>query len=162
MERKTIDIVQELLAAEQASIALRLAESTVFVSPVSAPDSAALGRIADEINEHSAWLADLLTRAGRSPGPRFSDLSTADLHFQEISFALPRLIADLTRLAQLCERAATGVATDQTVAPVVARMTQRHRKHLETLEALSGSAADESSPPAAGNAAPTPSDAPTA
>lgn len=153
MERKTIDIVQELLAAEQASIALRLAESTLFVAPPSAPDSAALGRIADEINEHSAWLADLLTAADRSPGPRISDLSTADLHFQEISFALPRLTADLTRLAQLCERAATGVATDQTVAPVVARMTDRHRKHLETLQALSG--------PVAGDTAPTPSSAST-
>lgn len=137
MDRKTIDIVQELLAAEQASIALRLAESTLFVAPPSAAEASALGRIAGEMNEHSAWLADLLTAAGQSPGPRVSDLSTADLHFQEISFALPRLTADLTRLAHLCERAATEVATDQTVAPVVARMTERHRKHVETLEALS-------------------------
>ena len=137
MDRKTIDIVQELLAAEQASIALRLAESTLFVAPPSAAEASALGRIAGEINEHSAWLVDVLARAGRSPGPRISNLSTADLHFQEISFALPRLTADLTRLAQLCERAATGVATDQAVAPVVARMTDRHRKHLATLETLS-------------------------
>ncbi|MCH9058745.1 MAG: hypothetical protein IIB55_08975, partial [Planctomycetes bacterium] len=143
MDRKTIDIVQELLAAEQASIALRLAESTLFVAPPSAAEASALGRIAGEINEHSAWLVDVLARAGRSPGPRISDLSTADLHFQEISFALPRLTADLTRLAHLCERAATEVATDQTVAPVVARMTERHRKHVEKSAALSGTAASD-------------------
>ena len=137
MDRKTIDIVQELLAAEQASIALRLAESTLFVAPPSAAEASALGRIAGEINEHSAWLVDVLARAGRSPGPRIRNLSTADLHFQEISFALPRLTADLTRLAHLCERAATEVASDQAVTAVVARMTERHRKHVETLEALS-------------------------
>ena len=152
MDRKTIDIVQELLAAEQASVVLRLAESTVFVSPLSAPQALAVRRIASEINEHSAWLVDLLTHAGQSPGPRIGDLSSADLHFQEVSYALPRVTADVEHLTRLCERAAQR-STDPTLAPVVARMTQRHRKHLETLQALSG--------PVAGDSTPTPSGAPT-
>jgi hypothetical protein len=159
MDRKTIDVVQELLAAEQASIVLRLAESTVFISPLSTRQASAIRRIAADITEHSASLVDLLTSAGRSPGPRIAYLNTADLHFQEISAALPRVAADLTHLTHLCERAAQRT-TDPAVAAVIARMTDRHRKHLETLRGFDAPATEAPQPVLADHAEPSPSDAP--
>lgn len=135
MDQRTVEIINELLAAEQASTVRRVVESTAFVSPLSARQASAVRNIAGEMADHGAWLVDLLSRAGRSPGPRFGNVRSADLHFLDISHALPRIIADFQRLANMCDRGARLVQ-DSDASSVIAKMAERHRTHAETLRKL--------------------------
>ena len=145
MDPSIIDILQELLAAEQSCLVSRLIESDVFVSPLSAEGDVEMRRIAREIEEHSAWLVELLGKLRVAPGPRINDAHSADLHFQELTRALPRVKRDMESIIRLYAVAAPRVVAAPEAAEVVARITERHRAHLEILTRLCGEAVEAAS-----------------
>ncbi len=142
---ETTRVLRGLLAAEQRGLALRVVESAPFVSGLSVRDAEIARRIARERWEHAAWLTQLLLDLGSPPGPRALDVRTADLHFLELRFVLPRLIADEEAVIRLYEQAASNLAGDRGAAELASRILARHRTHLELLKSLANGAASTKS-----------------
>ncbi len=137
INKRAIDILRELLAAEDGSFASRLIESTLFVGADEADEDVLVRRIAREVSEHRSWLVDLLSAYGGMPGPRRGELRSADLHFLDVSRALPRLVANLEEVVRKYDAAAALLpATAPGAVATVARIGQRHRANLEALQKL--------------------------
>lgn len=131
-----IAVLNELLAAEQQNIAPRLFESTLFVSrlDVEAYDMACA--MAQACREHCAALTELILDLGGQPAPRPADTSTADLHFLELHYVLPRLIADQQALERKYAFAAPRVAAEPRAAVLIGRILERHRRDLAQIQSL--------------------------
>ncbi len=132
MERM-VDILNELLGLEQRSLAPRLTESTAFVDSASAGDLANVKRIAHASKEHSGWLANMIISLGGVPGFRFGDLSTADMHYLDLRYTLPRFIVDRESLIKKYELAARRIDDEPRVSALIQRILQRHRQELTLL-----------------------------
>jgi hypothetical protein len=137
-EQAIVDILNEVLALEQCSLATRLMESTVFVSRPSVDDWNTVRRMARASEEHGAWLADAILQLGGVPGPRVSDVTSADLHFQELHHVLPRLIADREALVHKLMLAAQRVSAEPRAAEPVQRILRRHQEELASLQPSGG------------------------
>ena len=133
-----VAILNELLACEQGALAPRLFESTVFVSKLSIKDWRIAKDIAAATRENCATLADLTLRFGGTPGHRIQHVSTADLHFQELRHALPRLIADHESLMRKYRKAVEHLGSRPEAAGAVSRILQQHQQELEELQSIHG------------------------
>ena len=120
--RMILDVLNELLVLEQASLARRFLESTVFVSHMTVEALTTVESMAQADEEHSARLTDAIIRLGGVPGLRFADPRTSDLHYMEINHALPRLVAD---------REAVAAQLSQTTDPMLA---EERRRSLAALD----------------------------
>jgi hypothetical protein len=132
-EFSATDILNELLAAEQCSLALRLVESTVFVSRTSVADRFLLQRLAQSARQHCERLSGLILDLGGVPWPRKPDLATADLHYQELHHLVPRLEADLESLIGKYAAASRELGNDRRIGPTLAAILSAHRDNLQSL-----------------------------
>lgn len=133
-----VDVLNGLLAAEQRAITPRLFESTVFVSRASIRDERLASRLTEANASNGARLAGLIVERGGTPAPRQPDVMTADLHYLDLHFVLPRLIADHERLLALYRAASSKLASDRQAAELVARITADHERELSDLRTLAG------------------------
>lgn len=139
METQTIvAILNELLMTEQGSLAVRLTESTVFVSHSSVEDSRIVQQMVRAGEEHGAWLTHAILQLGGVPGPRNPDTMSADLHFQELRRLLPRLLADREALVRKYALAAQRFGRERQAGEVVGRILERHQEELTSLQRLGG------------------------
>ena len=139
MDRQTIvGILNELLTLEQRNLVTRLLESTVFVSRLSVEDLNTVRRMARAGEEHGAWLADAVLQLGGVPGPRGIDPTSADLHYQELHHVLPRIVADREVIIRKYTMAARRLDDEPQAAQLVARILERHRDELTSLQQLGG------------------------
>ncbi len=128
-----IDILNELLVAEQQGLAHRLRESTVYISELAVGDAGRVRKLATQSDEHAEWLTNLILESGGSPGPRRGDVRSADLHYQELRHVLPRLARDQAELIRKYALACERVAAEPRTATLVARILARHQAHLDAL-----------------------------
>ena len=137
MDAQTLtNILNELLAAEQCSLTQRLVESTVFVSELSVEEAAALEQMVKASEEHGAWLAGAIGEFGGVVGIPVHDPASADLHFQDLHRALPRLVADRESLLHKYTLASERVGSEPRAVQLVARIMERHREELSTRKRL--------------------------
>ncbi len=137
MDAQTLtNILNELLAAEQCSLTQRLVESTVFVSELSVDEATVLAQMAKASEEHGAWLAGAIGEFGGVPGLGVHDPASADLHFQDLHRALPRLVVDRESLIHKYTLASDRVGGEPRAVQLVARIMERHREELATLKRL--------------------------
>jgi len=129
-----VEVLNELLAAEQSAVCHRLLEATVFVSQLSMSEAQFVSRLAAECSQHTAWLADRVLQLGASPSMRRADVRTADLHFMDLHRAWPRLIENHRQLLDGCTLAAGQLASAAQSARLVGRIQARHVKQLEDLQ----------------------------
>jgi len=142
MDREAIlDILNELLGLEQESSPDRLTESTMFISRLAVEEAATVQEMVQASREHSAWLSDLIVKLEGIPGPRVVFTASADLHFQELSHVLPRLMREHQALIRKYEFAAGRVTAEPLASELVERILRRHRQSLEVLRSLNGQAA---------------------
>ena len=113
-EPMIIDVLNELLAAERSAPAHRLIESTVFVSRSAAEDIFVVRRMAEQSQQHAAWLTEVVLSLGGSPGLRIGDLSSAGLHFQELRSAMPYLLSESDELVRKYKAASARVLSEST------------------------------------------------
>ena len=132
-----VDILNELLVAEHQSLAPRLLESIVFVSRDTVKGVQPVRRMADQSKEHTEWLTGMILELGGEPGPRFGDPTSADLHYQNIRHALPRLIDGHGTLIRKYSLATPKVESEPRAGELVSRILARHREHTDTLKQLS-------------------------
>ena len=131
-----VDILNELLVAEHQSVARRLLESTMFVSRDTVSGARPVRQMAHQNQEHAEWLTGLILELGGEPGPRFGDPTSADLHYQDIRHALPRLIDGHETLMRKYSLAAPRVDSEPQAGELVSRILARHREHADTLKQL--------------------------
>jgi hypothetical protein len=137
MDRRAIvDILNELLAFEQRSLAVRLLESTVFVSQLCLDDLKIVRQMAQAGERHAARLVEAILARGGAAGPRMADAQSADLHFQELRRLRPRLIAEHQTLIRKYELATARVGAEAEMADLVSRILERHREELASLHQL--------------------------
>jgi hypothetical protein len=136
--RLIIDVLNELLTVEQRRLSIRLMEAKIFVSQLAIDDLRIVQRLADQSTEHCAWLVGAITKLGGVPGIRVADVTSADLHYQELRRVLPRMVSDHKALIEKYRIAAERVAADSEAAEVVGRILRRHQEDLEVLTEVSG------------------------
>lgn len=137
----TIDILNELLAVEGRCAITRVGESVVFVSAVGAADLRLVQQMARECRQHMAWLASLIVELGGAPRPTTADITTADLHFEDLPYALHRMYADMRDVVHKYQLAVKGVAGVADAAATIQRILRRHEEHDRALTYLTARAA---------------------
>jgi len=130
-----LSMLDELLALEQRQLAVRLGESAVFVARKSLDRRGVIPRLCEQADRNAELLVHTMGLLGGSPGPRVGDLSSAGLHFQELSCVLPALVDDLAALVKAYRVAAERVSIHPRAADVVGRILQGHQAELDTLSA---------------------------
>jgi len=134
---EVVAILNELLTLEQRSLALRLLESTVSVSSPSVPALVLVQRMAAATRDHGAALAKLILDLGGTPAPRRYLIATADLHFQDLQFVVPRLVANRGAIVRSYTFAAQSLSDEPRALALATRILQQHQQHLQALSELS-------------------------
>ncbi|MGB2984245.1 MAG: hypothetical protein WBE26_00030 [Phycisphaerae bacterium] len=128
-----VDILNELLALEQGSLASHLPEMTVFVSRLSVEGLNTVQRMARASEEHGALLAGAILQLNGVPGPRIADAQWADLHYQELHHVLPRLVVDREALIRKYTLAAAQADSEPRAAELISRILEHHQEELASL-----------------------------
>lgn len=139
-----IDVLNELLAAERSAPAHRLIESTVFVSRAAAEDIFVVRKMAEQSQQHAAWLTEVVLRLGGSPGLRIGDLSSAGLHFQELRSAMPYLLSESDELVRKYKAASARVLSESQAVDVVGKILSRNEENRLAIKARCTESAEAS------------------
>lgn len=131
---EAIAILNELLAMEQGQFALRLVESTPFISRAGVEQARLLRELEDKARRHAGMLSDAVIRLEGSPGMRFRDINSAHVHFQQIQVIWPELVDDVRRLVQAYRVGAEKLAGCPQAARVTGDILADHEHSLQQLE----------------------------
>ncbi len=134
-EPMIIDVLNELLAAERSAPALRLIESTVFVSRAAAEDIIVVRRMVEQSQQHAGRLTEVILQLGGSPGLRVGDVMTAGLHFLELRSAMPYLLTELEGLVRKYHAASARVSSESQAVDVVGEILARHEENRVAIKA---------------------------
>lgn len=135
-EQTQVDILNELLALEEECLPDRLVESTLFISRLAVEDAQTVQDMVAVSREHAAGLSELIDQLDGTPGPRIVFADSADLHYQELHFVLPRLLREHEALIRKYESAARQLPPDTSAFALVDRILRRHKDSLEKLRKL--------------------------
>lgn len=131
-----IDILNELLALESRHLLPRLRESTVFVSWASTDEQQELATMIDEQAEHRAWLVEAIDDLGGSPLPVLADIDSCDVHFLDVAYLLPRILANTEQVLASYEAAGAAVGDNPRAGSTLSSITERTQKHANRLRKL--------------------------
>ncbi len=140
-QAEVLDVLNELLTVEQRRLAIRLVESTLFVSEDAIAESRLLVRMVDQSGQHCGRLVDVMLQLGGVPGPRTGDLDTAHLHYQQLDHLWPHLVADHEKLVATYRRAAERVVCEPQAAEVVGGILAKYQADFDSLRDAQGVAA---------------------
>lgn len=127
-----IDVLNDLLAAEQASLIHRLGESRPFVDDASAADWTAVEQLIDDAHAHERDLATLIQQLGGSPSPSRHDTATGAIHYVSLRCLLPDVRATLQALIAAYD-AASGTGSPKADA-LVTRNSTLYRRRQTAIE----------------------------
>lgn len=135
--QSAIEILNELLMHESQSLLSRLGESTVFVSWACADEQQIVSSMIQEETQHRAWLVEAIRDLGGDPLPVRADIQSTNVHYLDLSFVLPRALKDRNRLLASYESAAAQIGSNPRAGSVIAKIAERHRKHIRELSTIS-------------------------
>ena len=133
---RTLD---RLSHAEQRSMLPRLRESVVFVSWASADDADAVAGMIEQEQEHVAWLVEMMSGLGESPTPCTADVHTTSIHYVGLNYLMPRVVQSKRNSIAFYEQNAAAVSRNAEASALLARITERHKSHLDQLNEMTGS-----------------------
>ena len=136
IDQRIIDVLNELLGAEQSYLLPRLAESGIFVTQPSTNDHVVIERMMGANAQRREALVSLIIESGGAPAPRETDLESADLHFQQLDLLLPRLLESTRAVAAKYDRAAGRVAAQMSAASLIAQHNAEHKTDIASLESM--------------------------
>lgn len=132
----TVSILNDLLAAEESSPVEHLLRSGYFVSAASYQEEEAVRRMHREGQEHVSWLVQAIERRAGSVRPRPVDVSAAGIHYTDLHYMLPRVLANYEGIVQRYRAASGRLSGDADAAGLVSRILRRHEEHLAALRKL--------------------------
>jgi hypothetical protein len=133
--------LRRLVAVEQGSIIPHLVESAPFVSWAGADEALVTQDVVREQLEHVEWLTDVLLDAGGVPPPRKPAMSLASIHYVDVESLIPRILDEKRRIITTYEANVPSLSVSPEATAVAARCLERHRRHLERIEATFAGAA---------------------
>ena len=137
MDRTRVyDILNELLAAEGASLLPRLTECTTFVQPSDTGGLEAVQRMAAEHQANTARLTRTLIDLGGAPQPHVRDIDSAGFHYLELEVLLPQVVACEEATASRCDAALPGLSECPPAALVARELGSWHRVCADFLRKL--------------------------
>lgn len=131
---QAVNVLDDLLAAERASLLQRLGESGPFVSWSATEDHALVRQMLADEHEHVRDLVEGILKLRGSPSPAVVPTDTGGVHYLQLAFLMPQVIADKRRLVKKYESAPPP--DDRLAEALVSRILQTHRRHLAELEKL--------------------------
>ena len=145
---QVLDVLYDVLAAQERNPYLRLPDVGVFLSPTGAQAYDSVQRILAEDRQNTETLAELLVDLGGCPLAVPPDLRTACLHYLDQSCIIQNLTAWKPSAAAACEQALPRLTGCPPAFQLVSRIAAAHRAHLAAL-----AAAVPAPPPLAGRLA---------
>lgn len=133
---EAIDVLNDLLAAEQRSLLARLAETRPFLSWAGAEQAPILRQLVADQRDHQRRLTETIDALGGVPRIPTGDISSAGAHYIDIHHLLPKLLEDLRAMIDASRRA-TELLGNHPGGETVSAIHARHEAHAEQLEAMS-------------------------
>ncbi len=138
MTLQTIAVLNRLLDAESSSLVRRLGEAKPFVQASTAAHWALVQEMIASSEARQRRLAELVVAADGVPSPTRRSAATAALHYLDLAFLVPSLLADQKRVVAAYESVgATGWAPAD--AAIAAGLAEQRRR-LDRLQALDAAA----------------------
>jgi hypothetical protein len=131
---QSITKLNTLLAAEYGCLVHRLGECTPFVTWPAAEDRTVVQQMLADAKRHQHDLINLILKLRGSPVPPAYPTYVGGVHYLNLSYLVPQVIAGLRGLVQLYERISpTGHPESDALA---SRILSDHKRHLAELERL--------------------------
>lgn len=129
----SIDLLNQLLAAETGGLLARLPELWPSLTGTRSSAARVVQRAAEESREHRAWLAEGICALGGAVWPVTMDPATAALHYCSLASLLPRIQQSLEALVHAYSEASAVRSLLPEAAELIARITRRHEANLQAL-----------------------------
>ncbi|MEE8169244.1 MAG: ferritin-like domain-containing protein [Phycisphaerae bacterium] len=137
------ETLSRLYQAEFRCPTARLDQAMPYIGWRDTVDEFALRDIAGEDREHLAWLTDLLFEFGGAAPPASFAMDSADTHYVRLDTLLPRLIKAEQELIGAYREAAARLSDAPDAARMVARIAERHGRHLARFQELESRATSQ-------------------
>ncbi len=92
----------------------------------------------EQEREHVAWLVEMMLDLGESPTPCTADVHTTSMHYVELSSVMPRVVQSKRNLIAFYEQYAAALSASAEASALVARISERHKSHLDQLNEMTG------------------------
>jgi hypothetical protein len=129
-------VLNELLDAEQQSLAIRIAESTPFVSMSEVSAGRVLQGMAQSARHNRETLTEMILDLGGQPVPRRADLFTANLHYLDLFAMLPHLLQAQEAVVERYKQLTPQLASDRRASALAGKILARHEADLEKLRSV--------------------------
>lgn len=131
-----LSILNGLLHAEHSSLVTRLREAGPFVSQATAKERLIVDEMLADETEHERGLTEAILALRGTPDPGPIPTEVGGLHYLDLSFLMPRIIASKEALIRAYETAgSTGIPR---IDEFKNRCLENHRRHLRELRHLHG------------------------
>lgn len=131
---RLIDLLNDLLAAEYGNMIQRLDECNPFVTWPAEEDRVIVTRMSADAKAYQRDLAALILKLRGSPRPPTFPTETGGVHYLNLSYLMPQVIAGVLSLIRAYE--AAGGTGQPEADGLMARILADHRRHLAELERL--------------------------
>lgn len=129
-----VAVLNQLLAAEHRNLIRRLGESNPFVTWPAAEDRAVVERLLADTRHHQQALAGLILKLRGSPAPATYPTELGGVHYLNLSYLMPQVIAGVRELVRVYEGASGTGHPEADV--LISRILGDHTRHLSELERM--------------------------
>jgi hypothetical protein len=129
-------VLNQLLDAEQQSFAIRIDESTPFISMSEVAAGNVLRGMAKTARLNREKLTEMILDCGGQPVPRRAELFTANLHYLDLFSVLPQLMQAQESVVALYKQLTPRLASDRKAAELAGKILTRHEDDLEKLRSV--------------------------
>lgn len=131
-----IEILNNLLAAEYASLLPRLRQSNPFVTLAATEDREAVDRLIKDSERHERDLADLIMDLRGAPVPISYDIDTTSFHYITLEYLVPQILQNVHLLID--RYAGAGTTGNRQADALIGRHLADYQTHLKALEKMHG------------------------
>ena len=128
-------MLNRVLAAEYESLLPRLKESDPWVSLNSADDGAELIATVRDAESNVRELNEMILDLRGAPVSRRAATASSSVHYVNLSYLMPAILADLRRLISIYESAA-GTTGHRQADALLSRILENYRRHLAALDKI--------------------------
>lgn len=127
-----VDILNELLDAENGNLIHRLGESNPYISRSAAVDHAVVKKMRADVDRHRRELVEMILSLRGAPAAPTYPTPLGGVHYLKLSFLMPQVIASIRELVKTYE--SVGSTGRPQADALIARILADHKRHLAELE----------------------------
>lgn len=122
--------------AECRSLVLHVAVSRPFVSWLGVEEKGIIRRMAEDESRHQQELVEAIVARNGGVPPASAATDAATVHYLDVQYLMPLVVADKRRLIAELESATPRLAADREAAALIGRLLDDERRHLADLERI--------------------------